>query len=400
LRGLNQIVGFLKFDLLAETFTPNAPGIPSTPYVQNGSAPLVQGSGLGLSGSSGLASLLGILVDVLAVITVFAIVGVVVIIVVANRADPDPSGRRPQSVYFFAVSFVTLLTSVIGSTVVVAATVQLIGHHPSSIDNEVARAVVLGGLITVVSAYLLINHLGRGVAIGPGPSRGRCPSDLPVVRHRRSGRVRLIQWPSAGISLFHHRVVPRRGLLGDPLDPSRSRAPRSQVARRIHRAGWGLRRSGGAGRPVGLSLPRRQRCSIGSAVQASPVRPRPHRPPDGPTMVRGACRVTLPDTPLRGVEVRAQHRGIMRCRAPTPGTLKGPGVLTVTVRRRHDETSVRARGSSGLRPPERTARRSKRPGWTARRGFHVTPLSFHAPGRRSKRVGTGSCGESPRARQP
>jgi len=152
--------------LLTQTYTP---GVPSTvPYVQNGSGSIVQGSGLGVSQGLGLASLLGAVVEVLGVIAVLTAIGALVILVVSNRADPDPSGRRPQSVYFFAVSFVTLMTSVIGSTVVVASAVQLIGRHPSTINNEIARTVVLGGLITVVSLYLLLNHLRRGVALtGP-----------------------------------------------------------------------------------------------------------------------------------------------------------------------------------------------------------------------------------------
>ena len=84
---------------------------------------------------------------------------------VSNRADPDPTGRRPQSVYFFAVSFVTLLTSVVGSVVVVSAAARLIGSHPSSINNSVARTLVLGGLITLVSVVLLIVHLNRGLEL-------------------------------------------------------------------------------------------------------------------------------------------------------------------------------------------------------------------------------------------
>ncbi len=125
----------------------------------------------------GLASLAGIVVDVLAIMILLALVGVLVIVVVANRADPDPSGRRPQSVYFFAVSFVTITTSIIGSTVVVWALVQLIGGHSGSITNSVARTAVLGGLVTLASLLLLVTHLRRGVALtradGPSPNPSR-----------------------------------------------------------------------------------------------------------------------------------------------------------------------------------------------------------------------------------
>jgi hypothetical protein len=128
-----------------------------------------QGSALG--SSSGLFPIAGIVVEVLALFIGVAIIGLFIIIVVANRADPDATGRRPQSVYFFAVSFVTLVTTIIGSMVVVFSVVDLIGHHGPGIGNAVARAVVLGGLITLLSGALLRIHLRRGVAlVGSDPA--------------------------------------------------------------------------------------------------------------------------------------------------------------------------------------------------------------------------------------
>jgi hypothetical protein len=124
-----------------------------------------------------LTSIVGVLAEVLAVVFVLAIVGVFVIVVVANRADPDPSGRRPQSVYCFAVSFFTIVISIIGSAAVVSALVRLVGSHSGSITNSVARTVVLGGLVTIVSVTLLITHLRRGLVLArddaelPNPSR-------------------------------------------------------------------------------------------------------------------------------------------------------------------------------------------------------------------------------------
>jgi hypothetical protein len=124
-------------------------------------------TGIGTSSGSSIASVVGIagiVVEVLALFFFFmAIIGLVIIIVVANRADPDPSGRRPQSVYYFAVSFVTLVTSIVGSIVVFVSLIQLIGHHSPGIGNATARSVVLGGLITIASVILLRIHLRRGV---------------------------------------------------------------------------------------------------------------------------------------------------------------------------------------------------------------------------------------------
>jgi len=102
---------------------------------------------------------------VLFLFVIVAVVGLFIIIVVANRADPDPSGRRPQSVYYFAVSFVTLVTTIIGSMVIVFSLVALIGNHEPHVGNSIARAVVIGGLITLVAGVLLRTHLRRGVSL-------------------------------------------------------------------------------------------------------------------------------------------------------------------------------------------------------------------------------------------
>jgi hypothetical protein len=125
-------------------------------------------------GSTVLSSILpiaSIVIEILALFVGAAIVGLFIIIVVANRADPDATGHRPQSVYFFAVSFVTLVTTTIGSIVVVFSVVALVGHHSPNIGNAIARAVVIGGLITLLSGALLLTHLRRGVAlVGPDPA--------------------------------------------------------------------------------------------------------------------------------------------------------------------------------------------------------------------------------------
>jgi hypothetical protein len=154
--------------------TSSGNGIICTGTAQSGvSAPLTQSSGLGLSS---LASLAGIVVDVLAVVIFLALIGVFVIVVVANRADPDPTGRRPQAVYFFAVSFVTITSSIIGSAVVVSAILRLFGHHASSVTDSVARTLVLGGLVTLVSMFLLLTHLRRGLALARADGEVTSPS--------------------------------------------------------------------------------------------------------------------------------------------------------------------------------------------------------------------------------
>ena len=146
-------------------------------------SPVVSSSSF--SSSTSLLPIASILVEVLALFVGVAIVGLFIIIVVANRAEPDATGHRPQSVYFFAVSFVTLVTTIIGSIVVVYSLVELIGRHSSGVGNATARAVVIGGLITLMSGVLLRTHLRRGVAlVGPdasSPSRRVAQSYVSAV---------------------------------------------------------------------------------------------------------------------------------------------------------------------------------------------------------------------------
>lgn len=118
-----------------------------------------------------------------------AIMGIFVVIVVANRAEPDPSGRRPTAVYLFGVSFFSLFAALFGSFAVVLALVQLIGGHPEvsggsqhPVGDAVARVVVLGGLIFLVAVALLTVHLRRGLAL-PGWNDPRAD---PVTRVGRS----------------------------------------------------------------------------------------------------------------------------------------------------------------------------------------------------------------------
>ncbi len=65
-----------------------------------------------------------------------AIPAVFVVIVVANRADPDPSGRRPLAVYLFGVSFFPTFVVLFGTFAMVLGLVQLMGSHPDVISNS------------------------------------------------------------------------------------------------------------------------------------------------------------------------------------------------------------------------------------------------------------------------
>jgi hypothetical protein len=136
----------------------------STPFTSGGTIP-TGSSGFTDTTASTLLPIAAIVVEVLAVFTVLAVVGLFIIVVVANRADPDPTGHRPQAVYYFAVSFVTLVTTITGSVVVVFSLVQLIGNHGPGLGDATARSAVLGALIAVASGVLLRTHLQRGVSL-------------------------------------------------------------------------------------------------------------------------------------------------------------------------------------------------------------------------------------------
>jgi hypothetical protein len=132
-------------------------------------------------------------------------VGVFVVVVVANRAEPDPSGRRPLAVYLYAASFVTLLVTMVASFGVVARLCSLIGRtvtggvvFPSDDDSgddsssltitvdakhpvgdAVTREAVLFLLIALVAGAALWLHLRAASRLPHDPG-------TPVARVRAS----------------------------------------------------------------------------------------------------------------------------------------------------------------------------------------------------------------------
>ncbi len=133
--------------------------------------------GPALSAGLSLATFVSFFLELLLVLFVLSLIGVFVIVVVSNRADPDPSGRRPQAVYYFAVSFVTLSIAVVASAAVVAGIDALVGHHSNAVTNAAARAILVGLLATLMAGTLLVVHLRRGLGLvrqdtqPPAPSR-------------------------------------------------------------------------------------------------------------------------------------------------------------------------------------------------------------------------------------
>jgi hypothetical protein len=134
--------------------------------------------------SGGLSILPAVLLSIFGVFFVLiALVGIFVVVVVANRAEPDPTGRRPLAVYYFAVSFFMQFASLFGSFVIVYGLVQLIGSHGGGqglstsvhpVGDAVARLAIVGAIVTVVSLVVLVVHLRRGLELSghADPSMG------------------------------------------------------------------------------------------------------------------------------------------------------------------------------------------------------------------------------------
>jgi hypothetical protein len=119
-----------------------------------------------------------------------AVVGIFVVVVVANRAEPDPSGKRPLAVYLFGVSFFAVFVALFASFSIVLGLVQLIGSHPGGygfsggsqhpIGDAVAREVVLSLLVFLAAIGLLFTHLRSGLSLPEWTQGQRSPIERVV----------------------------------------------------------------------------------------------------------------------------------------------------------------------------------------------------------------------------
>jgi len=98
-----------------------------------------------------------------------------VIIVIANRADPDPSGKRPMAAYLFGGSFLSLWIAYTGSIVVVEALVSLM-HSNAPNSNTVARMVAVGFLMVLVGGVTHMLHRQRGLALSDSETDPSSPT--------------------------------------------------------------------------------------------------------------------------------------------------------------------------------------------------------------------------------
>ena len=98
-----------------------------------------------------------------------------VIIVIANRADPDPSGKRPMAAYLFGGSFLSLWIAYVGSIIVVEALVSLM-HSNTPSHNSVARIVVVGFLMVLVGGVTHMIHRQRGLTLADSETDPSSPT--------------------------------------------------------------------------------------------------------------------------------------------------------------------------------------------------------------------------------
>jgi hypothetical protein len=98
-----------------------------------------------------------------------------VIIVIANRADPDPSGKRPMAAYLFGGSFLSLWITYMGSIIVVEALVSLM-HSNAPGANTVARLVVVGFLMVLIGGVAHMIHRQRGLALADSETDPSSPT--------------------------------------------------------------------------------------------------------------------------------------------------------------------------------------------------------------------------------
>ncbi len=129
---------------------------------------------------SQLVTLSGVaFVAVAVAVALFSIVILVpLIVIVSNRAEPDPRGLRPRSVYLFGMSFVTLQLTYAGLVLIATSLIALIAPHFEPQTNTVAREVVIGGLFVVLAGGTWLLHLQQGIETargedGTGPNAAR-----------------------------------------------------------------------------------------------------------------------------------------------------------------------------------------------------------------------------------
>ncbi|MEO9181345.1 MAG: hypothetical protein ABI298_06820, partial [Acidimicrobiales bacterium] len=96
-----------------------------------------------------------------------------IIIVVANRADPDPTGKRTSTIYHVGTAFLTLWLEIAGVITIFVTLFALIGAsgnryfssavHP--LRDATVRGITIGLLLSVVGGMVTLTHRGKAIAL-------------------------------------------------------------------------------------------------------------------------------------------------------------------------------------------------------------------------------------------
>ncbi len=122
---------------------------------------------------TGIAGVIGLALFLLLAVSSIGSLITYVIIVIANRADPDPTGKRPVAAYLFGGSFLTLWITYVGILSISSTLIGLIGPHTAQFSltethpylDQVVRNLSLGALVTVVAGATYLLHRRRGIEL-------------------------------------------------------------------------------------------------------------------------------------------------------------------------------------------------------------------------------------------
>jgi uncharacterized membrane-anchored protein len=101
-----------------------------------------------------------------------------IIIVVANRADPDPTGKRTSTIYHVGTAFLTLWLEVAGAITVLATLFSLIGSGGNR--DATVRGITIGLLLFVVGGFVSHRQRGKAVDLARSDSDDASPSKRVV----------------------------------------------------------------------------------------------------------------------------------------------------------------------------------------------------------------------------
>lgn len=111
-----------------------------------------------------------------------------IIIVVANRADPDPTGKRTSAIYHVGTAFLTLWLEIAGVITIFVTLFALIGAsgnryftsavHP--LGDATVRGITIGLLLSIVGGMVTLTHRGKAIELAESDSDEASPAKRVV----------------------------------------------------------------------------------------------------------------------------------------------------------------------------------------------------------------------------